>query len=166
MEWMEGHCCQCGNAIPIEEQRLTNGHLFCEFCSHPKFREPTSGIVEIKQPDSEKTPAFLPENWPEVTPPTFETHDPLPHRLSAPIEYNHSISERPTCTCDGIMREPEPDWPGCCARCLGVIDRSEAMLYDRQVRKSTLQNGVTLDKASKGPIHRLLMALKSTTGLK
>lgn len=162
MEWMEGHCCQCGNAIPTEEQRLTNGHLFCEFCSHPKFREPFAETVDEKQLGSEKTAAFLPEDWPELVPPTFESQDPKPRGPAASIEYTHSMSRLPTCTCDGAMREPNPDWPGCCARCGGVIDRSEAMLYDSQLRKSALHNGVNPEKQSRGPIRRLLEALKST----
>ena len=151
MEWMEGHCCQCGNAIPTEEQRLSNGHLFCEFCSHPKFREPTVEILKEELPAPKTAPA-LPKDWPKVwTPQTFEINDPPESQVS-----------QLKCTCDGIIQLPDRDWPGCCARCGGVIDRSEATLYDSQVRKSALHNGVTREKTSEGSVRTLLEALKST----
>jgi hypothetical protein len=157
---MEGHCCECGDPIPKDKQRLTNGHLRCEFCSHPMFREPSVQILEEEHLSQEKTPPLLPGDWPELVPPTFEIHDPLPSGQSASIEYATSISRRPKCTCDAGMQELDPDWPGCCARCGGLIDRSEAVRYYDQVRKSALQNAVTAEKVGRGPIRRLLDALK------
>jgi len=38
----EDYCCECGDAIPQELQKLTDGHLYCEFCRHPEFREPNN----------------------------------------------------------------------------------------------------------------------------
>jgi hypothetical protein len=133
---------------------------------HPEFREPPAETVEEEYLAPAETPAFLPEDWRELVPPTFENRDPLPRGPSPSIDNIRSSSRRPHCTCDARMQEPDPDWPGCCARCSGVIDRAEAMLYDSQRRKSALRNELSPEEQTKGPIRRLLEALKPTTGPK
>jgi len=34
----EDKCCNCGDLISPEDRQFTDGHLYCEFCSHKEFR--------------------------------------------------------------------------------------------------------------------------------
>ena len=165
LEWMEGHCCECGDPIPSEEQRLTDGHLFCEFCSHSEFRGPFSERVKQSEEHatSDKTRALQQgAGQLELAPVAVETHR-LPREPIHSIEHAHVIGRpllRPKCTCDGRMQEPDPDWHGCCVRCRGVIDRSEATLFEKQRRERALRNALTPESWLRETVNRLLAALE------